>query len=81
MIEKGMDMEEQSKKKVRSGFPWLKLGILLIGLSIGLLIITILVALDLLDKGGNALPLAILGLCGGVAMVIANNLGNGKSKE
>jgi heme/copper-type cytochrome/quinol oxidase subunit 2 len=31
MIEKGMDMEEQVKKKARSGFPWLKLGILVIG--------------------------------------------------
>lgn len=81
MIEKGMDREEQLKRKARSGFPWLKLGILVIGLSAGLLIITILVALDLLDKGGNALPLAILGLCGGIAMVIANNLGSGKSKE
>ncbi|MES2374193.1 MAG: DUF6249 domain-containing protein [Bacteroidota bacterium] len=81
MIEKGIDAEEQAKRKDRSGFSWLKLGILVIGLSVGLLIITILVSLNLLDKGGNALPLAILGLCGGTAMVIANTLGSSKSKD
>ncbi len=80
MIEKGFDIEERSKKK-GIGFPWLKLGIIIIGLSVGLLIITLLASLKLLDKGGNALPLAILGLCGGTAMVIANNLGGSKTRE
>lgn len=81
MIEKGLDPDELAKKK--SGFksPWLKLGILIIGLSIGLLLISLLVSLKLLGKGGDAFPLAILGVCGGIAMLIGNNIKNGKSND
>lgn len=81
MIEKGHDPDELAKKNPGFKFPWLKIGILIIGLSVGLLLISLLVSLKLLDKGGNAFPLAILGVCGGVAMVIGNNIKNGKSND
>lgn len=82
MIEKGINIDELSKKEGKIiRFPWLKLGIVILGLSIGLLIIAMLVALHLLDKGGNALPLSILGICGGISFIIANYLNNIKSKQ
>ncbi|MDP9230320.1 MAG: hypothetical protein M3O67_06585 [Bacteroidota bacterium] len=93
MIEKGRNVDELSKKEASFSFdellrkeksfrfPWLKLGVMVIGLSIGLLIIAVLARLNLLDKGGNALPLSILGICGGISLVIANYLNSGKSKQ
>jgi len=81
MIEKELTADKQSKKEKNFSFPWLKLGIVVTGLSIGLLLIALLAGLKLLDKGGNALPLAILGVCGGISMVIANYVNSGKSKQ
>ncbi|HEY5325457.1 MAG TPA: DUF6249 domain-containing protein [Mucilaginibacter sp.] len=74
MIEKGVDDKILlfSNNKGKSHF--LKIGIVLIGLSIGLVIITILSSNNMLR--GDTLPLAILGICGGISMVIANNVGN-----
>lgn len=80
MIEKGLNVGEHLQKQESFRFPWLKLGIVVIGLSIGLLIIAILVGFKLLERGGNTLPLSILGVCGGISMVIANYVKNGKSK-
>lgn len=83
MIEKGLNIDELSKKEEGKiiRFPWLKLGVVILGLSVGLLIIALLVALNVLDKGGNALPLSILGICGGISFIIANYLKNSKSKQ
>lgn len=72
MLEKGMDPNSFFTEKKLFKFPWLKIGIVIIGLSVGLMIIALLASLKSLDQGGNALPLAILGLCGGISMVIAN---------
>jgi len=79
-IEKGLDVDKPLREGEISRFPWLKLGVVIIGLSVGLLIIAVFVSLGLLHKGGNALPLSILGICGGVSFVIANYLNSGKSK-
>ncbi len=90
MIEKGRNVDELSKKETGfdkplreeiSRFPWLKLGVVITGLSVGLLIVGVLAKLDLLHKVGGALPLSILGICGGVSFIIANYLNNGKSKQ
>ena len=81
MIEKGINVEEIIKTGKKFRLPWLKLGIVIIGLSIGLFIIVVLVMLDKLDKGGNVLPLAILGLCGGGAMVVANYVNKDNDKQ
>ena len=78
MIEKGMDVEEAGKKKPGFRFPWFKIGLLIVGLSVGLLLIALLAATKKLDQGGNTLPLAILGVCGGLSMVIANYLDKDK---
>ena len=80
-IEKGLDVDKPLREGEISRFPWLKLGVVIIGLSVGLLIIGVLAKLDLLHKAGGALPLSILGICGGVSFIIANYLNNGKSKQ
>lgn len=73
MIEKGIDVDEREKRRQRFTFPWKKIGIVVIGLSVGLLVITLMVALEILHKGGDGLPVAILGLFGGISMVFANH--------
>jgi hypothetical protein len=78
MLEKGLDVEDSSKKKTDSVPLWLKISIVVIGLSCGLLLLTLLAAYNLVR--GEAMPLAILGLCGGVSMIIAHRLkGNKRS--
>lgn len=74
MLEKGIDPELVFQQKKSFRFPWLKLGIVIIGLSVGIMIISLLASLKLLDNGGGAFPLGILGLSGGISMVIANRL-------
>lgn len=81
MMEKGIDPLATSNNSKRPSYSWQKIGIIIIGLSIGLAIISLLAGLKVLDKWGNAFPLAILGVCGGIAMVIANHLGNDKSQS
>jgi hypothetical protein len=78
LIEKGVNLDEYLKKERGFSFPWLKLGIVIIGLSIGLAIIGILANLGTLH-GSDALPLSILGICGGTSLVIANYINKNKS--
>jgi hypothetical protein len=73
MIEKGMNPNEELNKEGGLKSIMVKLGILIIGLSIGLAIIAILVQFNSLGRS-NAVPMSILGGCGGIALVIANRL-------
>lgn len=70
LIEKGIDIEKVKPGK-KFSFPWLKLGIAVIGFSMGLLIIAVLDHNNLL-KGPGALPLSILGISSGISLVIAH---------
>lgn len=73
MIEKGMNPNEEFNKEGGLKSAMFKLGVVVIGLSIGLAIIAILVEFHSLGIS-NATPISILGLCGGAALVIANRL-------
>jgi sterol desaturase/sphingolipid hydroxylase (fatty acid hydroxylase superfamily) len=69
LLEKGQDL----KNEFRFRLPLLKIGIFVVGISIGLGIITF-VTMDpknerLLQTG---FPFFILGLCGGISLIIAN---------
>lgn len=81
ILEKGIDQKSLLQEKKSLKFPWLKIGIVLIGLSVGLMIIAVLVSMKALESGGNAFPLGILGICGGVSMVIANRFDNRNPKD
>lgn len=81
ILEKDLDPKSIFKENKHFHFPWAKIGIVIIGLSIGLLIISILVSLKVLENGGNAFPLGILGICGGVSMVIARRIDNRHPKD
>jgi hypothetical protein len=81
MMEKGIDPQSNPYKGKQFTFPWLKIGIIVIGLSVGLAIISLLISIKALEPGGNELPLAILGICGGISMVLANRMDNDKSKS
>jgi hypothetical protein len=73
MIEKGMNLNEEPNKEGGLKSILFKLGIIIIGLSIGVAIIAILVQVGY-DNQSNAVPMSILGLCGGTALVVANRL-------
>jgi hypothetical protein len=81
MMEKGLDLPVNKKKPFGSAFPWKKIGIVIIGLSVGLLLITLFVALEILQKGGDALPVAILAFFGGISLVIANYVKGDKGQD
>jgi len=74
MIEKGMNPE----LPVRSGSALVKIGIVVIGLSVGLGIVEILNQLHVLGNP-DIVPLSILGLSGGTALILANHLSKPKS--
>jgi hypothetical protein len=77
MIEKGMNPDEEANKGGGLKSAMFKLGIIIVGLSIGLVIIGILVEFNALGRS-NANPMAILGICGGAGLIIANRLSAGK---
>jgi hypothetical protein len=75
MIEKGLTPDLPLQKNT-GGSILLKIGIIIIGLSIGLVIIYILHEMQIIH--GGMMPIAILGICGGIAMIIANYTDNKK---
>ena len=78
LIEKGITPEEFLKEPNKSTFPWLKWGIVLLGMSVGLGIISIIAETGVVSMNGSA-PLAILGLCTGISMIVANYTGKNKA--
>src|SRR5690606_4266036 len=73
MIEKGID-DKMTEHPNKGKSVILKIGIIIIGLSIGLVIISILDSIQVLS--GDIIPLAILGFCGGISLLISNNVGS-----
>lgn len=67
LIEKGLTDKQLPKPK---GNSLLKIGIIIIGLSAGLILNSIVHNFH----GHDALMIAVVGICGGVSMIIANRL-------
>lgn len=67
LIEKGLTDTQTTKRKTNS---LLKTGIIIIGISIGLIINTVVDDFHVHD----AMLIAVIGICGGVSMIIANRL-------
>ncbi len=65
LIEKGLT-DSPTLKHNRNAL--LKTGIIIIGLCVGLIINTII------DGLGDAILIAVVGICGGISMIIANRL-------
>ena len=70
LIEQGINPMEKAGAERKMNV--MRAAIVMVGISIGLIIISILVRFKLLNHYGNTFPLAILGLCGGVSLIIAN---------
>lgn len=75
LIEKGINIDEQIKKEKPFTMPWLKFGIIVIGLSIGLTLIAIVMTVYGQSLLSTPFPIAILGLCGGASFIIAHYIG------
>lgn len=80
MLRIEMGIQPEQKKGDRQSV-WIKIAFLLGGLGVALLLISILVSLKMLDSGGNALPLALIGICGGVSMLLANRYTEKKNRQ
>ena len=77
MIEKGLDPDSRKKDQGNTP-PWKRIVGIVIGLSIGLVIISILASFKLIF--GDALPLAILGICGSMGLLAGNRNSNGRGE-
>ncbi len=73
-IEKGLDPDLKAVKGNSKKSYLFKIGVILIGIGVGLIIIAVLVSFHLVHE--NLIPLAILGISGGSSMIIANSLDN-----
>jgi hypothetical protein len=78
LIEKGINPEQFSSSFKSFRFPWLKLGIVVVGLGVGLLVLALLVDLHVTGQSDAIYP-AVLCLCGGGSLVIANYLDHRKN--
>ena len=75
LLEKGLDPKDTIDKI--QNLSLLKFGIVVIGLSVGLLIIHFV---DKFSSVHGPVGLAIMGLSGGISLIIANNAGNVNGK-
>ena len=86
LIEKGADVSEiHSKQEVTFRFPWLKIGLLVTGISIGVILAFVLFILfpdkDIIDDIGG--PLVIISGClfGGIAMIFSHFISKPGKKD
>jgi len=83
LIEKGENLDELFDKKGKgSSFSWLKAGVLILGLSFGVGVISLarFIPSSALVMSG-LFPLFIIGLFGGTAMIIAHYIGKRQKNE
>lgn len=80
LIQQGMNVRDAFPKDRMFKTFWLKLGVLVLGLSIGLIIISVLVNLNMIGRSDAIYP-AILGVCGGGALVISHHMENNKKSK
>ena len=73
LIEKGIDLSNLPKNRnFKIIFPWLKIGIVITSISIGLLLGAILVEVPFFSEiAGGQLPLLFIFLFGGIGMILA----------
>jgi membrane associated rhomboid family serine protease len=85
LIEKGADVSDiYSKQELTFRFPWLKFGIIITGISIGVsLVVLLMILMPHHDILGDPGPLLIIlgALFGGIAMIIAHFVDKPRKKE
>lgn len=79
-MEHGLDPEDPNRRDRRWHFPWLKLGIVVISLGVGLLLIALMVNYTVIGHSDGIYP-AILCICGGLGLVIAHFVPSHHKKE
>lgn len=85
LIERDKDVSEiYAKREITFRFPWLKLGMLVTGIGMGL---TITVALsfspvikDFIHGNGGMVPISLMLLFGGISMVVAHFIDRPRTK-
>ncbi|MCJ0742216.1 DUF6249 domain-containing protein [Pedobacter montanisoli] len=75
MIEKGLNPTEEGKKNKNVQSLSMKLGLVILGLGFGLAVIAFLANFGILGRS-DAMPIAILALSGGGALIFANYIEN-----
>lgn len=72
-IERGVDPSSMLNPKKRFQFPWLKLGMIILGLGTGFLTIALLINFNIIGHSDAIYP-AILCISGGTGLIIAHYL-------
>ncbi|MEN5375887.1 DUF6249 domain-containing protein [Sphingobacterium kitahiroshimense] len=70
LIEAGLDLSQFYKKQVRIS-QWLRLGVFVVGIGVGLFIVGLISQYQTENIVG-VLKVSIIVLCGGIAMIVAN---------
>jgi len=79
-LEKGAKIEDLITKKKGAKFPWLKTGIIISGFGVGLGMCGIIELVGIRLAHSNPIfNFAIMAICSGLSMIIANYVGNEKS--
>ncbi|TVQ68188.1 MAG: hypothetical protein EA360_00565 [Balneolaceae bacterium] len=72
MIEKGMELpQEEAGRRFSFRFPWLKIGTVVTGLSLGVATAEFLIGFGIFSPGSGAQPVFMF-LFGGIGMIIAH---------
>lgn len=80
-IEMGISEGQPEKEKKTSSDLWIKLAFLITGQGVAFLIISILIYLKWLEKGGNLLPIAIMAFMGGFSMLLSHYVMTKKRRD
>lgn len=79
-IEQGQNPDNYVDKKNPASQIWLKLGMVVLFLGLGLLIIAILVHFSIMGNSPAIYP-AILAICGGAGLILSHYLGKSKASK
>jgi len=86
LIEKGADVSDiYTTQEVTFRFPWLKIGIIITGISIGVSLVILLLIMfpdnDVISNGIGPLMIISGFLFGGIAMIISHFIDRSRKKE
>lgn len=85
LIEKNADVSEIFKvREIRFRFPWLKLGMIITGVGLGLCLTIVLMVFpeieNIINETGGIVPIALMLFFGGVGTVVAHYLDKPKDR-
>jgi len=78
-FERGANLKDFLKPEKKFRFPWLKVAVLMIGIGVGFGIDGVLIESESRILRNPGVVFAIMAICIGISMIIANFINKGKS--